>query len=525
MNKVSQPKSAHKVCLNKMNFVFIVFGIIIILYGVFLRLYGLDIQSWWIDEAYSINAAVSTIEKGYPLLDSGWLYNGQLAFTYPLAAFVKVFGLHNWSTRLPSVIFNFVFLGVIFQFCRRFFNTRVAVLVTLFMTFSYWEIAWARQARNYAMFQLFFWISIYYFWEILFNKFSYKNLLAWITATLITLLTHGLALLLLPIYGVTFIIVFWKKIIKENIQLLKNKVAMVMLVTTLIVFLIFKGNIIAVISGNTMPEFYRINYIKFAIEHFKTTMLIGLIPLVAFYKQNLNKKTASLIIYYLSFLIATTFFINLPGHRYMFVILPVLYILSALGIDFILNGKWWEKIDMKYKNFISILSLTILTFLLIISGEFKFTPSESYFLESDPSPAELIADGKEPYKYYIYAPQPDWEAAYQYIEQNRKPDDIIISAQPVFSSLYTGESEYWIPYSLDWKASPPSENEYVNAKNVNSVSDVKALIKNKHGYIILDFLSLDARIDSKYIEIINSSTKLAKTISYNNWSEIKIFEF
>jgi len=383
------------------------------------------------------------------------------------------------------------------------------------MTFSYWEIAWARQARNYAMFQLFFWISIYYFWEILFNKFSYKNLFAWITASLITLLTHGLALLLLPIYGITFIIVFWKKIIRENIQLLKNKVAMVMLVTTLIVFLIFKGNIIAVISGNTMPEFYRINYIKFAIEHFKTTMLIGLIPLVAFYKQNLNKKTLLLIMYYMAFLIAATFFIKTPGHRYMFVILPVLYILSALGIDFILNGKWWRKAVL----------ITILAPLLIISGEFKFTPSESYFLESDPSPAELIADGKEPYKYYIYAPQPDWEAAYNYIKAHRKPDDIIISVQPVFNKLYFGEKGYWISYNLNGGLeNRPEKDRYVDAETIIGVEDLKKIAKNNHGYIILDYLAMDGKIPEEILKYIVNNSSPVYVDMQNSWSYIALYK-
>lgn len=513
MNKQTpQNKSISK----RIKVIFIILGTTIIIYGIFLRVYNINVQSWWIDEAYSINAAVSTIEKGYPVLDSGWVYKGQLAFTYPLSASIKAFGLHNWSTRLPSVIFNILFLGVMFQFCRRFFNMRVAILTTLFLTFSYWEIAWARQARNYAMFQLFFWTSIYYFWEIIFNKFTYKNLIFWISASAITLFTHGLALLLIPIYGVSFIVKFWEKIIKENIKLLKNKKVIIGIFALVIMLMLFRGNIMAVLTGKTLPSFYRTNYIKFAIDHFTTTFAIAFIPLICFYKTNLNKKTVFLVIYYLLFLITATFFINLPGHRYLFVVLPVLYILAAFGIDTALGKK---------NKLIKPLAICAFIILLFLSKEFKFIPTTNYFLESDPTRAQLIKEGKTPYKYYIYAPQPDWQTAYEYIKTHRKPDDIIISAQPVFTKLYFGEKGYWISYSLNGGFDRPKTDRYVDAKTLISINDIKKIMNENHGYIILDYLIRDGRVSEEIIQYILDKGKLLNLNSNNDWSSYWVYGF
>jgi len=47
---------------------------IIIIYGLFLRVYKIDQQSYWIDEGYTLNAVLSTLEKGYPILDSDKIY-------------------------------------------------------------------------------------------------------------------------------------------------------------------------------------------------------------------------------------------------------------------------------------------------------------------------------------------------------------------------------------------------------------------------------------------------------------------
>lgn len=492
--------------------IFVILAIITICYGLVIRLYGLDIQSWWMDEGYSINAALSTIEKGYPILDSGWVYDGQIVYTYPLAASIKLFGLHNWSTRIPSVIFNMLFLGVIFQFCRRFFNKRVAILVTLFMTFSYWEIAWARQARNYAMFQLFFWISIYYFWDIIFNKFSYRKLIIWISSSLIALLTHGLAMLLIPIYAITFISEHWKKVIKEKMRILLRKETLIVSIALLVIVIIFETKITGVLTGGTLPSFYKTGYVKFIAERFTGAILIGLIPMIVFYKKLINRKHVLLIVYYLLFLITATFLITQTGYRYLFVVLPVIYILVATNIDKLVINKW-----------LKIFTYVLLAVFIIVSGEFQITPTKQYFLESDTYPSEITEKNK--YKYHIYTPQPNWEKAYKYIKDNRSPNDIIISTQPVFTKLYLGEKGYWISYDVNNRENHQKSDAYIDAHTLFYIDDIKEVIINNNGYIILDSLAVHDKIEKEKINFIKENGETVYINKENDWSQILVYKF
>lgn len=54
-------------------FIILILGIFIF-WGGFLRLHNLGVQSLWIDEGYTINAAQGVLDHGYPILDSGLSY-------------------------------------------------------------------------------------------------------------------------------------------------------------------------------------------------------------------------------------------------------------------------------------------------------------------------------------------------------------------------------------------------------------------------------------------------------------------
>ena len=104
---------------------------LITLYGFILRIYNLDAQSYWIDEGYTLNATLSTLEKGFPVLDSGFHYTRGLLHTYLIAGSIKIGGLNPWSTRIMSVLFGTGFIVLIFFFTKKIFKGGVAYLVAL----------------------------------------------------------------------------------------------------------------------------------------------------------------------------------------------------------------------------------------------------------------------------------------------------------------------------------------------------------------------------------------------------------
>jgi len=66
--------------------------IVLMIIGFFFRIYFLGFQSFWIDEAFSVNAASGILEHGYPLLDSGKVYSRDILNTYLIAGFMGIFG-------------------------------------------------------------------------------------------------------------------------------------------------------------------------------------------------------------------------------------------------------------------------------------------------------------------------------------------------------------------------------------------------------------------------------------------------
>lgn len=136
---------------------------LLILVGGILRSYKLGEQSYWIDEGYTLNAVLSTLEKGYPLLDSGQVYGqNYLLNNYLITGAVKLGGFNPITTRSIAILFGVGVIFLIYFLGKKFFNQSIGLGAAILTTFSYWEIAWSRQARMYIELQFFFFLLYIY---------------------------------------------------------------------------------------------------------------------------------------------------------------------------------------------------------------------------------------------------------------------------------------------------------------------------------------------------------------------------
>ena len=151
----------------------IIFLSLIILFGVFFRFYQLGNQSYWMDEGYTINAVISGAQNGYSggasILDSGGKYFCPL-YCYPTQIISQAIGQNAIAYRLLSAIFGVIFILLAFFITKIIFKNNAAALLTaFFVSFSYWQIAWSRQARWYTMLEVFFWLAFLFFYLFLLN--------------------------------------------------------------------------------------------------------------------------------------------------------------------------------------------------------------------------------------------------------------------------------------------------------------------------------------------------------------------
>jgi uncharacterized membrane protein len=466
---------------------------LIIGWGALLRLYKLGEQSYWIDEGYTLNAVLSTLEKGYPLLDSGQIENASYLTTYLIAGAVKIGGLNPVTTRSWAVIFGILMILLAYFWGKRFFNWQVGLALSFLLAFFYWEIAWSRQARMYIELQFFFILSLYLFSSIV-EKFSYKKLFLLIITTLATILSHyfGYFLLLIYIFNLIFLInQDQRNKIKEFI-LSKKGIAISGFLS--LIFIV----ILAKLSVDLIEQFSRerniligLSYQSFLLENLLLITVLGFFGMIISVLKRKNFKNDLLLV---SAFFIPYFNLILLAHsqhfRYLFFILPILLVFCLYLLWFIS-----EYFKNKYLIFV-ILVLVLVGFSNYLKPQiFSFSPISHYYLEP-------------------FTPQPDFTNAYQAIKASGWGDDkIIISPFTQMDKVYLGRSNYWLAMSLHGrpldKEKVPERNFYNNAISITSKNQLEEIIYSNHGYIVIDEMALSGnRLDQDIIDYIGEQERI-----------------
>ncbi len=480
---------------------------IIIIYGLFLRVYKIDQQSYWIDEGYTLNAVLSTLEKGYPILDSDKIYGPYyLLNNYLITGAVKLGGFNPTATRLPAVVFGIGVILMIYLLGRQYFNKQVGFLAAILTTLSYWEIAWSRQARMYIQLQFFFLLALYLFNSLL-NKFSYKKLILLILVTLAAILSHYFGYLLIGIYALILLINLFNTKKEELQKIIQNR-------KKLIVIALSGLGIIALLVKLFLDFFRKASANNFFIGHTYQNFLIDYLPLITVMalagaviivlkEKNIKTKIGLIVAYLLPYLIIT-FSADTLHFRYLFFILPILFILTAYVI-YIISKKF--KYSWALGLVILILVITASNYLQ--ANTFVLKPITYYSLEP-------------------HTPQPDFKGAYQaIIDQGWGDNKVIVSAFTQLDKVYLGRSDYWLAIGLDGRKLDKNklkEREYYNnAITIKTAEQLKELTESKSGYIIVDNMT-GIRLDREINDLINQQ----KLIFYNKTGQqdpIWVFAF
>lgn len=143
----------------------IILFIAIVAGGAVLRFWNLGEFGFSSDEIFHVIGAKSILEVGSPIFPSGDEYKRAIGFTYIIAIFFKLFGISETVARMPSVIFNIIFLLLSFVIVRKWFNTRVAIFYLFAMNFSPFCISMSRECRMYSLFQLFYFLGTVVFFH------------------------------------------------------------------------------------------------------------------------------------------------------------------------------------------------------------------------------------------------------------------------------------------------------------------------------------------------------------------------
>ena len=127
--------------------------IIIILIAGFLRLYKLgSYPAFNADEAALGYNAYSLIKTGMDEHGNKWPIHFQSfndykpgGYVYIILPFIKIFGLNEWSVRIPSAILGIATVYVLYLLVKILIeDRRVALMASMFLAISPWHIHFSR---------------------------------------------------------------------------------------------------------------------------------------------------------------------------------------------------------------------------------------------------------------------------------------------------------------------------------------------------------------------------------------------
>lgn len=485
----------------------------LILAGSYLRLYQLSAQSYWMDEGYTINAVLSIAEHGSTVLDSGQNYSCP-TYCYPTAWLANHFGNNAFSYRLLAALAGISFILALFFITRKLFdNTGTALLASGLVSFSYWQIAWSRQARWYTLYELFLWLALFFYIQWLKAQNQKLNGGLTILFTTLAIFTHQIGFLL-PILMLAWFIFTrikngdfsWRPIIFSLVGL-----SLLGIILDYLLGYNFVGHLFQSIHFS-----YELPYwLNFYLRTYWPFVLLSLFALLN-PKTNNIRTLHFLFFVFISYLLAFSFLTNIIQYRYLFALTPVFYLGSAIFIVDILN-------KIKYIH-AKIVLLVLLAFGFFWAGFGVLRPLPFYTLEAD----NFQTLGNRPF--YAYTPQPDWNQAYETIKNSQQSGDIVISSQPVFNKLFLNEPGYWIRYDyLGFTDTPDTVTNnreyYVGAQVINNLNELQQLTMSQHGYIVLDSMATNGRIPQPITQYIANSETLVFHQKTNSYSEIWVYKF
>ena len=324
---------------------------IILIIGISLRFYGLTVQSYWVDELFTLftanpNATLAeAIHRVFHDLVHPPVYNVLLWVWFEL------FGFTEYVGRSFSAFTGSLSIIAIYYLGKETFNKNVGIYAALIVSLNYFLIYYSQDVRSYSIFVLWTILSYLFLFKAIRTQSTY-NIVLYILFTLLLIYTHYFAFFLVG--SQFFVFLYYIAISTTNRKkLIYTAVAPMIVIALSIAPLLY--NILssdATIAAERMawckeptPYFF-LSYIK---EYFSyQSVLFGILLLILAVKIYQKKIKNSHIIYALIIWIVISFLlpyiksmISYPilTDRYTIYVLPAMILLISVAIDSIENKK------------------------------------------------------------------------------------------------------------------------------------------------------------------------------------------
>ena len=481
----------------------------ILLFAFALRAVNLGGPDFGIDEILHVYAASSLLEENRPLVPSGIEYTRGLPFTKLVALVGGFWGINEKTARIPSLVFGLLTVLFVFHMGRSWYSNSVGLIAAFLIAVGVEEVFFSRYVRMYAMFQFLYLIVIYTLFEAMERPptFFIKNgsvvkIMDWfkkIELSPILLITSGIlcffitfhihALMAPAMLGPVFYVMSMAMFALFIMNMPRGRkikyvglVSGVLLIT--IGIMLFRPDAVQKFlgAGYTAPYWAQENvgnwrYYRDVLA-LRYPIILGTIGLTSIYALvKFPKITFYLITCVVAPIIVHSFFFSWKSHRYIFHLMPLIFLLFAAGISslisYLYNGlKLWA-VDV-----VGQLGSRIVAGALVIMSLAFMIGSTSWFSMSlnVPRSTGILTLG---------IPHNNWKSAMKFIADESIPSDIIVTPWPLLTKYYGPDLPQ---YALNKDVTDGFQPQMVgDAKIIPSLDILMDVIsKHKSGWIITE---------------------------------------
>jgi 4-amino-4-deoxy-L-arabinose transferase-like glycosyltransferase len=174
--------------------------------------------SLFVDEFVTAWAARSIPVLGLPIFPSGNLYPHGLVFSYLEAPFV-LGPFNETMARLPALILSLATVPILYWIGRRLFSESVGLIAAAALAVDPECVIWGGRARMYSLLQLLTLLVVYFSYQGLVHDRPRSRYLA-MGLLVVAAFTHAEAIFLLPVLGLTAIVVWpWRRLFRASVAL------------------------------------------------------------------------------------------------------------------------------------------------------------------------------------------------------------------------------------------------------------------------------------------------------------------
>jgi len=465
-----------------------VISIILISGAVYLRFHNLGKFGFWTDELWHVLAAKGLIDTGHPSLPGGTEYRRAQMFTFLVYKSFQIFGINEMAARIPSVMFNILFILAGYFIIKNWYNKSSAIIFCIIIGFSPYILEITRQSRMYTAFQLFYFLGTYFFWvwfersRTIYSVGPLKNIerkyninILYLVLALVVFFVshhfHDLTFIYALVFGFYIVIVLFTD---ENTfsvtEILKNKYGIVLtffIGIALLILIINPGYYVRIIhSATTMPGWKMGAFDDVKLYSWRLRVeypaFFFLYPISALYMIKKDFKKGLYIT--LSFLVpfaVHSFVFKWKEERFMIYFFPFFILSIAVIMDAIINAVWREMKQLKTKlNYLN----TLIPFCFVFSMFIFLFP---WFFNS-----------RHMTNYIWWT---DWKPSLTHISTLLNKDSKVITIlddKPVIY-YYLKNPDYFIVPKVFYQDEAEAYKNF-NSKEVKNVKDLSTIIENNH---------------------------------------------